>query len=143
LERPTTNVSKVSRGSSGEPPCASWLGAACAANPRGSAPSVLAWLWRGGAACSHDPAQRGRFRLPAQQDLLAVMRLHPGLEEAGRDREPHRVALDALQVHAREPAGEDVLADLRAQARLHAQPAFLIRAMVGPLVRVRLGDMPV
>jgi hypothetical protein len=111
---------------------------------------LLAWLCVGRIGADHrrahqdvDATQRRQLGLPAQQDLLAVVRLHPGLEEACRDRQPDRLAIDAFQVHALEPAGEDVLADFRAQALLHAQPALLVRTMILPRVRVRLGGVPV
>ena len=41
LERPTTKLSKVRRGSSGEPPSASWFDETGAPMPRGSAASIL------------------------------------------------------------------------------------------------------
>ena len=55
------------------------------------------------------------------------MRLDPALQEARRHREPHAFVLHAFQIHAGEPAGEDVLADARAQTAFDARPAILFR----------------
>src|SRR5690242_10855683 len=82
-----------------------------------------------GAHRKLDPAQGRIFRLPARQNALAVMRLDPALEKAGRHREPHGLAVDPFDFHAREPAGEDVLSDLGAQPLPHALPALLARAV--------------
>ena len=66
------------------------------------------------------------FGLPAAQHAVAVMALHPALEEARRHRQPDGLVLDRLEVHAREPARENVVADFRFQPSLDAGPSFLI-----------------
>ncbi len=93
----------------------------------------LARLRLGGGVAQHrgamdqiDAPHRRQLRLPAGEQLVGVVRLHPALEEAGRHREPHGVALDGVVTHGGEPALEDLLADRGAQPLLHAQPAFLI-----------------
>ncbi len=57
-----------------------------------------------GAHAQLDAADGGLLGLPAGKDALGVMRLDPALEEARRDREPHRGFVEALKVHPREPA---------------------------------------
>ena len=56
------------------------------------------------------------------------MGLDPALQEAGGHREPHRLALAAFELHAREPARINVIADLGAKSIPHARPTLLIRA---------------
>ena len=74
-------------------------------------------------------APHGRLLgLPASQHALEVVRLDPALEEARRHRQPHHVVIDRFQVHAREPAREDVVADFGAEPLLNPRPALLIRA---------------
>jgi hypothetical protein len=75
-----------------------------------------------------DARDRGKFRLPAGHELLGVVRLDPALEKSRRDRELHGIALDALDFHAREPAGKNVVSDFGAKAFLHTRPPILIRA---------------
>ena len=78
-----------------------------------------------------------QFRLPAGEQLVGVMRLHPAFKEARRHREPHGVVVDCIMAHGAKPALEDFFADRGAQARLHAQPSLLIR-MAHRLALMRL-----
>ena len=70
----------------------------------------------------------GVLALPAGQHAFGIVRLDPALEEARRHRQMRGVDLDALQVHAGEPALENVLADFGAELFFHSQPTLLIRA---------------
>src|SRR5262249_19611538 len=70
----TTKLSKVSRGSSGEPPCASWLDATWDAKPRGSAPSALAWLSRAGTTGSDALAAAQFWRITAERTTMSIRR---------------------------------------------------------------------
>src|SRR6516225_167294 len=68
------------------------------------------------------------FGLPLEQHLFAVMRLDPVAEKTGRHREPHRSLLHGFELHAPEPAAEDILAKFRAQLILDPSPSLLIGA---------------
>src|SRR6516165_9207070 len=56
------------------------------------------------------------------------MRLDPVAEKTGRHREPHRSLLHGFELHAPEPAAEDILAKFRAQLILDPSPSLLIGA---------------
>src|SRR5215831_11044984 len=70
----------------------------------------------------------GLFGLPFEQYLFAVMRLDPVAEKTRRHREPHRSLLHGFELHAPEPAAEDILAKFRAQLILDPSPSLLIGA---------------
>src|SRR5579872_5609100 len=138
-----TKLAKVRRGSSGEPPSASWLadtGALAVARSSGSerlpAPSAFrasrdaVESWAGaaqrGAHGEIDPVHFRHFGLPAGKNPLGVMRLDPALEKARRDRKVDAFVLNALQIHAGKPTRVHVLADARPQPAFHARPTILI-----------------
>ncbi len=81
-----------------------------------------------GANADLDPAHQRLLRSPAGQHPLGVMRLNPALQEPCRDREPDHVVVEAIEIHAREPAGEDVVAHLGPQPLLDPRPSLQIRA---------------
>src|SRR5580698_10892578 len=56
------------------------------------------------------------------------MRLDPGPQETCRHRQPHRAIFRGVQLHAAEPAGEDVLAELITELVLDPLPALPVRA---------------
>jgi hypothetical protein len=56
------------------------------------------------------------------------MRLDPIAEKTGRHRQPHRSLVYAFELHAPEPAAEDILAKFRAQLILDPSPSLLIGA---------------
>src|SRR6516164_8407730 len=56
------------------------------------------------------------------------MRLDPVAEKTGRHREPYRSLLHGFELHAPEPATEDILAKFRAQLILDPSPSLLIGA---------------
>ena len=53
--------------------------------------------------------------LPARQHALAIVRLDPAVQKPRRHRQAHRSLVDAFELHAPEPAREDVLAEFGAQ----------------------------
>src|SRR4030081_811361 len=147
LERPTTKVSKVRRGSSGEPPRASCTAEIGPIGLRTSLPLTLlsrasrglagtssgfSFCGRGGVhagGARSRGAQKVRFpRLPAGQHPLGVMGLDPTLEKAGRHRQLDRFPFAAVQLHAREPARVDVVTDFGTETVSDPRPAFLIHA---------------
>jgi hypothetical protein len=67
------------------------------------------------------------LRVPQRQQPLGVVRRDPRFQEAGRYGEIDRVGIGFLEVDAREPAREYVLAEFGAQALLDPQPLFRIR----------------
>jgi hypothetical protein len=69
----------------------------------------------------------GVLALPTGQQTLAVVRLDPALQEARRHRQMGGGFVNPVELHAREPALENLLADLRAQPALYTLPALLIR----------------
>src|SRR6516225_6275207 len=70
----------------------------------------------------------GLFGLPLEQHLFAVMQLNPVAEKAGWHRESHRALVHGFELHAAEPATEDILAKFRAQLILDPSPSLLIGA---------------
>jgi hypothetical protein len=66
--------------------------------------------------------------LPFGEHLLAVMRLDPGPQESRRHRQPNRAVFRGVQLHAAEPAGEDILAELITELVLDPLPALPVRA---------------
>src|SRR5579864_1107633 len=66
--------------------------------------------------------------LPFGEHVLAVMRLDPGPQKARRHRQPHRAIVRGVELHAAEPAGEDVLAELFAELLLDPLPALPVSA---------------
>jgi hypothetical protein len=83
---------------------------------------------RGGTDVKFKPGDDGIFGLPIAQYALAVVRLDPIAQEAGRHRQSYRALVDGFELHARKPAGEYVLAQFGAQALLDLLPALLIGA---------------
>src|SRR5262249_20744558 len=75
-----------------------------------------------------DAREGGLLGLPAREHALGIMRLDPALEEARGHRQLDGVGLAAVELHAREPARIDVIADLGAKTVLHAAPSILIHA---------------
>src|SRR5262249_41543235 len=73
-----------------------------------------------------DAREAALLSLPAGQDPLGIMRLNPALEEAGRHRQLHGITLAAVKLHAREPAGVDIVADFGPQTLPNTCPALLI-----------------
>jgi hypothetical protein len=55
------------------------------------------------------------------------MRLDPAPQESGRNREANALGLHVFQIHPREPARIDVLANARPQAAFDTRPTFLFR----------------
>src|SRR5271168_1140243 len=56
------------------------------------------------------------------------MRLDPGPQETRRHRQPHRAIFRGVELHAAEPAGENVLAELITELVLDPLPALPVRA---------------
>ena len=56
------------------------------------------------------------------------MRLDPGAQESRRHRQPHRAVFRGVQLHAAEPAGEHILAELITELVLDPLPALPVRA---------------
>jgi hypothetical protein len=83
---------------------------------------------RGRTDVEFKPGDDGIFGLPIAQYPLAVVRLDPIAQEAGRHRQSYRALVDGFELHARKPAGEYVLAEFGAQALLDLLPALLIGA---------------
>ena len=73
-----------------------------------------------------DATDRGQFGLPAGEQLVGVVRLHPALEKTRGQRKPHDVVADCVVLHGAEPVLEVVLADDGAEPRLHAGPLFFV-----------------
>ena len=94
----------------------------------GSAGFALTVALRSTAERTHevDAPHRRQLGLPAGEHLVGVVRLHPALEEAGRHREPHDVAVDRVMLHGARTSSEILLADRGAQPLLHTRPSFLI-----------------
>jgi hypothetical protein len=73
-----------------------------------------------------DAPDLGILGLPAGEHPFGIVGLDPALEKAGRYRQAHGSVFNCFQVHAREPARIDVVADLNAQALFDPGPTFLI-----------------
>jgi hypothetical protein len=76
-----------------------------------------------------DPLDRKLLGLPASEQPIDVMRQDPALEKARRHGQPHRIAVDAGEIHAGEPTQENVFSNGGAQLLPDPRPAFLIGAV--------------
>src|ERR1700722_19457998 len=75
--------------------------------------------------------------------MLAVMRLNPGPQETRRHRQAHRAIFGAVQLHAAEPAGKDVLAKLITELVLDPLPTLPVCARhFGLLFSSKVGVQP-
>jgi hypothetical protein len=57
-----------------------------------------------GADDQIETAHAGLLVLPAGKHAIGVVRLDPALQEAGRNRQSHRLAVDAFELHPGKPA---------------------------------------
>ena len=82
---------------------------------------------RGAAHDQLDARHALVLRGPQRQQLVAVVRIDPRLEEARRHRQIHGAHVGLLEGHPPEPAREDVLTELGAQQVPDPQPLFFRR----------------
>src|SRR5262249_25849417 len=81
-----------------------------------------------GANRELDPRKVRLFGLPAGQHPLRIVGLDPALEKTRGHGQLDGLSFAAVELHAREPARVDVVADLGAKTILHARPAVQIHA---------------
>ena len=73
-----------------------------------------------------DATDRRQLGLPAGEQLVGVVRLHPALEKPRGQRKPHDVVANCVVLHRAEPVLEVILADDGAQTGLYAGPLFFV-----------------
>src|SRR5206468_2218940 len=66
---------------------------------------------------------------PQRQELLAIVRLDPGFEEARRHRKVDGALVGLLEFDTGEPARKDILAEFRPQPLLDTRPLIRIRSL--------------